>query len=312
MSEKESTGLRHPVLIITYNRAETFSQLLSTLLRQGDREIFVFCDGPRNKTDKAQQEKILSQARKYESVSVKKSTKNLGCKDAVEAGIDWVLSENEAVIVLEDDLLPHADFLRFCDRNLFDFRDDFRVQQISGSNRLGNLARLLRGSRAVFSPVPDVWGWATWRSRWQRYREAEALSYGLLLEQVPERWAAYGLQKRWNEIFWGARECFEGRMDSWDYQWAAWGIVNELATVLPPANLVENHGFGAGATHTGKGRFVHMRAMPQRLGEPKFERLDLLYEKIANTLDTVWWIRHHPKEIVIRKLGKILRPHDLQ
>lgn len=300
-----------PILIVTYNRADTFSRLLSTLTIEGKRELFVFCDGPRNKADEAEQEQIFSAARRCESVSMKRSKRNMGCKRAVEAGIDWVLNQREAVIVLEDDLLPHADFLPFCDRYLVEFWDDFRVQQVSGSNGLGRLAGLLSGSRAFFSPVPNVSGWATWRSRWQRYRQAGVEDQDLLREKMHERWALYGLRRRWNEIVESARESSEGGLDSWAYPWAAWGIGNGLATIVPPANLVEHHGFDDRATHSREGRFVPSRALPRKVGEPKFERPDFLHEKVVNLLDTTWWVRNHYREMIAKRLGKILSTRKL-
>ena len=298
-----------PVLIVTYNRADTFRKLLSALAPAGNREIYVFCDGPRNNTDKSQQVEIFSAAGQNGSVVLRRSPVNLGCKRAVEAGIDWVLGGAEAAIILEDDLLPHADFLAFCDSNLHRFRDDLGVQQISGSNGLGKLGRVILGSRTLFSPVPNVSGWATWSSRWQEYRAAPGRLEGRIAKQAPGKWARYGLEQRWREIIERAEDSFDGKIDSWAYPWAAWGITNELATVVPPSNLIEHHGLDARATHTSEGRFVQYDALPGAIKEPKSKKISFGYERLVTFLDIIWWVRRHPRQIMQRKFSQFMGRH---
>jgi hypothetical protein len=43
---------------------------------------------------------------------------------------------------------------------------------------------------------------------------------------------------------------YEGKIDTWDYQWTFACWLNHMLAVLPQVNLVTNIGFGGEATHT--------------------------------------------------------------
>jgi hypothetical protein len=59
--------------------------------------------------------------------------------------------------------------------------------------------------------------------------------------------------KYWEIIF---QETYEGKIDTWDYQWLYSCWAKNGLTVIPEVNLVSNIGFGYDASHTkgsGKG-----------------------------------------------------------
>ena len=293
---------KFPVLIITYNRADTFARLLDSVANDGYRHIYVFCDGPRSEHDRLQQKLIVEHLTGYQQVRFRQSPVNLGCKEAVESGIDWVLGHHSGAIILEDDLLPHSDFLAYCDENLTKFEHDPRIQQVSGSNVLGGASAAFYRHRLIFSPVPNVTGWATWRTRWENYRDEARLGNIFLQPEPPEIWKRYRLKRRWEEIRGGAARSMEGRLDSWAYPWAAWGVRHHFGTVVPPVNLIEHHGLDDRATHTSEGRFIRVSDVPVRSSVSAFRRLDFSYEKLGAMLDSAWWLwRHHP-QIIREKL----------
>jgi hypothetical protein len=43
---------------------------------------------------------------------------------------------------------------------------------------------------------------------------------------------------------------YEGKIDTWDYQWTFSRWLNHMLAVLPQVNLISNIGFGEEATHT--------------------------------------------------------------
>ena len=171
---------------------------------------------------------------------------------------------------------------------------------------MGRFGRVFSGGSLIFSPVPNVSGWATWDSRWRTYRAGSTDDYRTLSSQIPKTWIRYGLRKRWKEILENAADSSEGALDSWAYPWAAWGIVRGLATVVPPENLVEHHGFDSRATHTSEGRFVRSRPLRSRVRGVTFKSPSLLYEKTTHMLDIVWWAKKHYRKILRRKLTAAL------
>jgi hypothetical protein len=171
---------------------------------------------------------------------------NLGCKNRVSSGLDWVFSLVEEVIILEDDCLPHPSFFRFCQDLLDYYRDDKRIMAISGDNF--QLGRNRTEYSYYFSRYNHIWGWASWRRAWQYYD----VKMKLWQEIHDGNWLEYILGegqsvKYWTKIF---QSAYDGKIDTWDYPWtfACW-IQNGL-TILPNVNLVSNIGFGEDATHT--------------------------------------------------------------
>jgi lipopolysaccharide biosynthesis glycosyltransferase len=101
-----------------------------------------------------------------------------------------------------------------------------------------------------FTRYPHIWGWATWREAWQRYR--------LDLRHLDEEYRS----GEWHRIFadhprmakvWYRRWKWcqrEEKNSTWDYQWMHACLQTGGLSVAPARNLVENIGFGPDATHT--------------------------------------------------------------
>ena len=179
-------------------------------------------------------------------VSTNFSDVNLGCRARVSSGLDWVFSAVEEAIILEDDCLPHPSFFRFCEELLGKYRDDHRVMLISGDNFQRGAGRMQ--DSYYFSRYPHIWGWASWRSSWERY-DAGMTSWPGLRD---EGWLCRIFNDGNLVHFW--REAFEavhqGKIDTWDHQLMFSCLLHEGLCILPAVNLVSNIGFGADATHT--------------------------------------------------------------
>lgn len=174
------------------------------------------------------------------------SEENLGCKRRVSSGLDWVFSQVDSAIVLEDDCLPHPDFFNFCNNLLDRYKNDDRIWVITGNNFQDGKKR--GDASYYFSKFNHCWGWATWRRAWQKYQL-----------DMPY-WAEWKQSADWNnkttdlverKIF---TELFDrvsrGEIDTWDYQWTACVWYHGGLTATPNVNLVTNIGFGPDATHT--------------------------------------------------------------
>ena len=187
---------------------------------------------------------------------------NLGCKKRVSSGIDWIFEQVQEAIILEDDCLPEPTFFRFCQEMLERYRDDKRVGTISGDNfQFGQR----HGSDSYyFSKYVHVWGWASWRDRWQD-------SYDVAIGKWPQvrdehrladmvgdqREATY-----WRKVF---ERVYQGKIDTWDYQWVFANWVTGRSSILPAVNLISNIGFDQHATHTtGKSDLANMSVTPMQ------------------------------------------------
>jgi hypothetical protein len=170
----------------------------------------------------------------------------LGCKKRVSSGIDWVFEQVEEAIILEDDCLPDPSFFRFCQESLQRYRHDARIGMISGDNF--QLGREPITDSYYFSKYVHIWGWASWRDRWQAYD----VDMGLW-PQVRDQRRIEDLVLEKSEVpFWQSifERVYRGEIDTWDYQWVFANWCMGRLNILPSVNLISNIGFGADATHT--------------------------------------------------------------
>ncbi len=242
------------VLVLGFNRPDRVKQLIERLRIIKPREIFFAVDGPRGHLSKdaelVKQTQVLALEFDWGCiVHTLFQSENLGCAHGVTAGINWFFTHVEEGIILEDDVLPDPSFFPFCSELLERYRDDQRVWCISGSNRIPS-EKLSEQFSYRFSSIPQVWGWATWRDRWEKYSldignwRSRGLSNLSLFKTVNYSPSAFA--------YWSANFDLMTRMavDTWDIQLVNAAMRNRALAVIPRVNLVENIGWGESATHT--------------------------------------------------------------
>ena len=244
--------LRTPVAFIIFNRPNTTERVFSEIAKAKPKKLLVIADGARkNKLGEA--EKVAATRAIIERVNwdcevlTNFSDVNLGCKVRVSSGIDWVFEQVEEAIILEDDCLPDPTFFRFCQEMLDRYRHDLRVGMISGDNF--QFGRNRNEDSYYFSKHVHVWGWASWRDRWKESYDVKLKKWPLIRDG---KWLIdiLGNTKEalsWSHIF---EKTFQGKVDTWDYQWVFANWIEGRINVMPNVNLISNIGFGDGATHT--------------------------------------------------------------
>ncbi|RQH49055.1 methyltransferase domain-containing protein [Okeania hirsuta] len=251
--------LTTPVVLIIFNRPDTTAKVFEAIRKVKPLQLFVIADAPRldryGEVERCMAaRKIIDQVDWNCEVLTNYSEKNLGCRERIYNGLNWVFSLVESAIILEDDCVPHLTFFRFCEELLERYRNDERIMAISGDNfQFGNNPI---ESSYYFSRYPHCWGWATWRRAWKNYDNQMQLWSKLRgskwLENILQNSRAV---QYWSEIF---QKNYQG-FNSWAYAWtfACWNYHG--LTILPKVNLVSNIGFGQGATHTSSiNKFANM------------------------------------------------------
>ncbi len=238
-----------PVLFLVFNRLDTTKQVFAKIREIQPRQLFVGADGAR--VGKEGEAEKVTAVRKYIldnidwdcEVKTLFREQNLGCGKAVSEAITWFFDNVEQGIILEDDTLPDLSFFRFCEELLNYYKDDEKVMHIGGSN-FQNGKR--HGTASYyFSKYIHIWGWATWRSAWAKYKFQMDFNYIQYLDtyiKLPKKENEY-----WQKVY---SEVAEGKIDTWDVQWAYSCWINDGLSVTPNINLIENVGFGVDATHT--------------------------------------------------------------
>jgi len=256
------------IAFIVFNRPAQTAQTFAAIKAERPRQLFIIADGPRpGHPSDAQRcaavRALVSQVDWPCDVHREFADANLGCKQRVSSGLDWVFGQVERAIVLEDDCLPHRDFFSFCDAMLEHYAEDERVWVVTGNNfqdgqRHGN------GSY-YFSKFSHCWGWASWRRAWTHY-DSEITFWPQW--QASQHWQELTPdlieRQHWERLF---DRAYRKKVDTWDYQWMASVWYHRGLTATPNVNLVRNIGFGEDATHTRSTRNKLADLTTKPLGE---------------------------------------------
>ena len=241
--------LKTPIVFLIFRRPELTAKVFDRIREAKPQQLFVVADGPRNEEEAIKCEKARSVTEAIDwdcEVKRNHSPTNLGCKQRVTSGLDWVFSQVDRAIILEDDCLPHPDFFSFCQELLDRYEQDDRVWVITGNN-FQNGKKRGNGSY-YFSKYNHIWGWATWKRAWehnepyipfwQEWKNSQAWR-----NHTPDRIE----RQYWSDIF---EQMYERKIDTWDYTWTASVWYGGGLTATPNVNLVTNIGIGPDATHT--------------------------------------------------------------
>ncbi len=263
MNSRASFKCNTPIAFFVFNRPELTKRVFNEIRKSKPRKLLVVADGPRaNRID--ENEKVVKVKEVIEKgvdwdcdVITNYSDENLGCKNRVSSGINWVFDTVEEAIILEDDCLPCQSFFRFCQELLDKYRYDERVSIVSGDN-FGFGYRRTQYSY-YFSKYTHIWGWASWRRCWRHYDVDMKIwpsirDDGRLSNIFPDQRE----QRYWERIF---ESVYRGQIDTWDFQWVFCNFILGKLSVMPSVNLISNLGFSDNATHTKKGgRYANMQA----------------------------------------------------
>ncbi|MGB3559149.1 MAG: class I SAM-dependent methyltransferase [Geitlerinemataceae cyanobacterium] len=259
--------LKTPVALLIFNRPDTTEKVFETIRQAKPPKLLVVADGPRSdrpgEAEKCREARAIVDKIDWEcQVFQNYSDTNLGCRNRVASGLNWVFETVEEAIILEDDCLPHPSFFRFCEELLERYRHDDRIMAISGDNF--QFGRQSSASSYYFSRYMHIWGWATWRRAWNFYDlEMKQWSQVRDTHWLKNKLQSQGAAQFWSSLFQGA---FSG-FNTWDYAWVFACWLQDGLIILPTVNSVSNIGFGSEATHTKNiTQFSEMKA--EKIGFP--------------------------------------------
>lgn len=247
----EAYQTKSPILFLIFNRPHLSRQIFDSIKLAKPTRLYIAADGPRN--NRLNEDRLCEETRAIVQqidwpceVKTLFRTENLGCKHAVASAINWFFEHEEEGIILEDDCLPGNSFFYFCDTLLEHYRDDTRINHISGCNFQHN--KQWGDATYYFSNLTHVWGWASWRRAWTGY-DVNLTRYDSheVRQQFEKIFTNAFVVDSWTEIF---ETMKAGKIDTWDYQLAFVNMFNNTLSIVPNANLISNIGFGNDATHT--------------------------------------------------------------
>jgi hypothetical protein len=248
-----TSQLRQPVLLLAFNRPDTFARVIDAVREARPSRVYVAIDGPRpgvpDDVGSVQSCRDLVGAIDWTPhVHTLFRAGNLGCGRGVSSAITWFFEAEESGVVLEDDVVPRPAFFPFQDALLDRYADDPGVFSVAGSTFVP-ANRISVPATYRFSRYPYVWGWGTWRRAWAHYRFLlddwrAQLPIDVLRERVggSARALAY-----WTQRF---DQQATTAVDTWDFQLAYTALRMGALTAVSNVNLTDNIGFDERSTHT--------------------------------------------------------------
>ena len=245
--------IKKPILLIAWKRPKKVRQVINSIRSYKPDELYIFCDGFL-KDNHADNKKILETRALIEreidwvcNIKKKYLEINSGCKYAVSSAIDWFFSNVEEGIILEDDCVPNINFYSFCEKLLDRYRDKKEIYMIGGNNFQDGKKR--GDGSYYFSIYSHIWGWASWRDRWELYDvEMKNINQFKINNKFKKIFKNKKELNYWWKIF--NNLFYKNIPNTWDYQLFFTSIYYDKINIIPNVSLVENIGYGEDATHT--------------------------------------------------------------
>lgn len=261
-----------PVLFLVFNRPTTTARVFARLRDARPSRLFIAADGPRPHRPGevelcAQVRRLIDEGIDWDcKVERLYRTKNVGCKLAVSGAITWFFRHVEAGIILEDDCLPDPTFFPFCGELLERYHDDRRVMHIAGFNPNPSDQSDSAAPSYLCWHFGSIWGWATWRRAWANY-DVEMKAWPEFLRSGSMRNYCTSEAEMQSRIP-AFSATYDGRINTWDYQWAFTRLRHGGVSLTPCTNLISNLGFDSDATHTVNSSDRRANAATQPLSFP--------------------------------------------
>jgi hypothetical protein len=272
MNFKEN--LVKPVLFMVFNRPEKTKQVWEQIRKAKPAKLYISADGPRSgKPDDLEKtlqvRELVSKVDWDCDAKYLFHEKNLGCSFAGKTAFDWVFSQEEEMIELEDDTLPSQSFFWFVQDVLEKYKHYENVGYITGQNFMG----IESGNASYFfSHYGGSSGWATWKRIYQQWDyKLQELNSVIYNKEFKSNFDSSFEYRYWLRNF---KNYYLYGGNTYDLQSLFLIFKNDLKNIIPNKNLITNIGFDyEGANYNGGGeKFAN---------KPRIELNEIVHPKIV-------------------------------
>ena len=237
-----------PIVYVCFNRPALTKKTFECIRNIKPSKLFLILDGPRanNKKDivnRLKVKKIIQNINWNCKVYKNFSKKNLGLKKRFFTGLDWVFTNTNKAIILEDDCLPHKDFFYFCESMLKKYKNSKKIKLITGNN-FQNPNKLETDEDYYFSKYSHIWGWASWRRTWLEVKRDDNFWKNKIFKKNFEMMKSSNTEKKYRKNMY--KSVLDKKLNSWAIYnlFSIWN--NNGLTVTPKINLIKNLGLSSG------------------------------------------------------------------
>lgn len=300
--------MKSAVLFMIFKRVDTTKRVFERIREVQPPRLYIAADGPRkDRPDEVQ--KCADTRRVVENVDWPCEVyrlyrdDNLGCGKGVSSAISWFFEHEEQGIIIEDDILAHPDFFKYCDDLLDRYKDDERIQLISGNNYFYDGYK--SDVSYYMSNYMNIWGWASWKRVWITYKYDVNEYDGTEIRKNLQN----NLSKSSARYFWNIfQKMKKFKVDTWDFQLYMNQQFYNRRSILPCVNMVENIGMGSeDAAHTKKQNATvsnHKGNSPYPLVHPS----KIAEDRLADSISMINSKQYMPpyRTRLIRKVKRML------
>jgi hypothetical protein len=250
-----------PIVVIIFNRPDKTKILYESLKYYKPSKLLIISDGPRNNF-KNENEKVVQSRKVFEKIDwecevlFNISETNLGCRERIISGLNWVFDKVEKAIILEDDCIPTNEFFIYMETLLDRYQNNKKISSVCGTNFLSDLYKV--NDSYLYSKYCHVWGWGTWKDRWfkidARLENLQKVKKTKFLKKYLGSYRAY---LYWH---WILGRVNKKKIDSWAYIWNFTNFINEDLCIIPSTNLLSNIGIGNDSSHTKSLPYKYVKA----------------------------------------------------
>ncbi len=256
-----------PVLFFPFSRPQYARQVFDAIKKAQPRKFYFYCDKAREgNEEEIKNNNIIREYINEVDWDCDLKTwfrdENIGVYTSILNAIDWFFDNEEYGIILEEDCLPSMAFFDFCRQLLPKYKDDPRVWFISGNNFVEDFD--FKGYDYLFSAISYQWGWATWKSRWEKNNRN-----GFDIKKMIEEklfYNVFGSKKiaRFENIKWLQSANEKGVLIpvSWDYIFQMTMRTYNGLAIVPRINLTSNIGV-IGFNSKKSNKHFHNKKLPE-------------------------------------------------
>ena len=236
-----------PIVLFVYNRPWHTRQTVEALQKNElacASELFIYSDAPKNENATAKVNEVREYIKTidgFKKVTIYEREKNWGLANSIIDGVTKIVNEYGKIIVLEDDLVTSAYFLRFMNEALEMYKDEPKVASIHGY-----IYPIDGLPETFFIKGADCWGWATWSDKWSIFElDGQKLQNELIskkLQKEADFNNSYGFTKM-------LKDQIQGKNNSWAIRWYMSAFLKNMVTLYPGQSYVQNIGHDAEGTH---------------------------------------------------------------
>lgn len=276
-----------PIVLFTYNRPVHTKKVLDALaLNKEAKEsiLYIYCDGAKSNATSSDLEKIENVKKiilteyRFKEVIVNILPLNKGLANSIIDGVTEIVNRYGKIIVLEDDIIPSRFFLQFMNEALLIYENEEKVISIGAFNFFATDSFV---PNTFFIPIPDCWGWATWKDRWVLFEsDGEKLYSELQNNGLINKFNLNGAFNFEQMLI----DQINSKNNSWAIRWQAVAYLYEKVTLYPKHSVTKNIGFDNEGTHGGIDNFsIHIKFAKRKITVKK--KSVVLEERIVKKME---------------------------